>query len=290
MLLPGLKPGIYFNLSEEVYHKDPALSRTDLVRLLDTPFSYWEYSVFNAARKRPSPGEEQEYGAAFHMQLFEPKRFEKTYRIVPVDKWDANKLILSLEDYERIVESIRVLKKGRDSNLFLSGGLPEVTIVFRDIETGMMFRTRHDYFTPVVTTDFKSAFTLADHHLKSAFERFGYDIQLYLYKLARKRIRQMLRAGEAHVYGDCDPEWFKKFMASEMDEFIFIFQRKTRPYPFQPLMPEDDTEDDGARRMYDAVKIYRKNYERYGEKEWPVCEGTVKRFSKFFGTRDNDTH
>lgn len=282
----GLEPGLYLNLPPASYHADSALSRSDIVNLLDTPNTYWTNSSMNPERSRKPASDPMEYGEAFHYLLFEPKEFAKLYQVVPIDEWDISKKKIQHEDYFAMVESIKVLRAGADSSLFLSGGMPEVTIVFDD--NGQRFRARHDYLTPVVSVDFKTAWTLHEGHIKKDFDRFGYDVQMALYKRSRRRFREQYLAGEAHVYGDIDHDFFNSFMAGRMDEFIFIFQRKTAPYPYLPLMPEDDTEENGGAKIYRAVESYQSNLRKYGHKPWPVCDGKVKPFSMFYGVREGN--
>src|SRR3982750_1829488 len=87
MIIDGLKPGIYFGLAAELYHKDTALSRSDLVNLLDTPNSYWVNSWMNKNRPARIATDPMEYGEAFHTLLFEPEKFNRTYQILPIDEW-----------------------------------------------------------------------------------------------------------------------------------------------------------------------------------------------------------
>lgn len=282
----ALEPGIYFGLPEEDYFKDSALSRSNLLDLLDTPNTFWKNSWMNPARDAKRISDPMAYGSAFDCALFEPSLFFHRYRIGEIDFHADNKKFISKADYDAIIASIRVLKKGKDSTLFLTGGIPQVTIIFDD--NGIRYRTRHDYFTPVLTDDFKTTYTLDEHHLKQAFRRYGYDIQLYLYRRSRKRFKEQYAAGEAHVFGSVNKEFFEAFLADQMDEFIFIFQRSRDPYPFLPLFPSEDTENSGFDRVYKAVGIYQKNLAEYGTKEWPVCEGKVKEFSMYYGIKEEN--
>jgi hypothetical protein len=282
----GLAPGIYFGLADEPYYTDPAISRTDIVNLIDTPNSYWLNSWMNPERKAKDKTDALEYGSAFDMLLFEPQRFRKCYQIVPIDPWEDAKLKINYDDYMEILACIKVLKAGRDSTLFLSGGMPQVTIVF-DFE-GIRYRTRHDYFSPVMSADFKTIRSLEDRHLKHAFWEYGYDIQLALYKWSRIRFREQYAAGEAHVYGEVDPRFFERFLKAEISDFMFIFQRKTKPFPYEPLMPSYDTEENGQDRITQGIKIFTKYLAEYGAKEWPVCDGKAKEFSMFRGKETNE--
>jgi hypothetical protein len=280
----GLAPGMYFNLPEDTYHSDPAISRSNIVDLLDTPNTYWSNSWMNPKKKRRPSSDPMEYGSAFHYLLFQPHLFEKLYQVVPIDAWAAEKKKISQEDYFAIVESIKVLRAGADSSLFLSGGQPEVTIVFDD--DGMRYRVRIDYLTPVMMTDFKTTWTLNPHHIKKEFDIRGLDVQMALYKRGKKRFKEQFFAGQADVYGTIDAKFFDSFMREEMNEFIFIFQRKTPPHPYIPLMPEDDTEYSGNTKIMRAKEIYQKWWKSHGIKPWPVCEGKVKSFSMFYGMKE----
>lgn len=281
----GLEPGIYFNLPARIYHNDPALSRSNIMALNDTPFTYWDQSWMNAERKPPKAGsEEMAFGEAFHCQMFEPERFERDYFVFPSDAWETGRQMISKEEHDRIVSAIKVLRSNKDSRLLLSGGIAEVTIVFDDY--GLRFRTRHDYLTPVMTVDFKTTFSLAQWHLKKAFDKYGYDVQMALYKRARRRLKEQFQAGQAHIFGHVDEEWFTKFMSSEFDDFVFIFQRSTTPYPYEALLPEDDTESSGAAKIEKGVDIYKRNMAKFGAKPWEVSDGKLKRFSMTWGIVD----
>ena len=286
-VIQGLAPGIYFNLPDNIYHNDPALSRSDLLNLNDTPRTYYDNSYLNPNRKPYKPSSKfMDYGKAFHCMLLEPKEFDKRYQVIPIDAWDDTKTKITQENYYQIIESIKVLRATKKVSMFLQGATSEVTIVFDD--DGMRFRTRHDIFGPLCTVDPKTAARLDQWVMKREFEQYGYDIQLALYKRSRMRFKEQFKAGEAHVYGDVDPVLFERFMAQEYYEFMFLFQRSTPPHPFRAIFPEDDTEDNGLRRIEIGKQVYRKNMEDYGATPWPVCEDKITPFSMFYGFRDNN--
>lgn len=295
--MDDLQPGLYFGLDENVYHSDRALSRSNLVDILDTPYTYWETSWMNPNRVVKTSNPDMEYGKVFHMLLFEPERFEKVYQITPVEAWRHDKLKITLEDYNRIARSIKVLRSGADARLYLSGGKPEVTIVYDDTftlggeEVTYRFRTRHDYFVPILTTDFKTTHTLNERYLQRAYDTYGYDLQMYQYKRSRIRFKEMFKAGQADVYGETevDKKFWNTFMADEMNEFIFIFLRTKYPYPFDVQIPAMDVEEDGEDKYFTAVQRYHDCLRKYGTKrEWPVCDGKTIEFSKRYGRRESN--
>lgn len=282
----GLPLGIYFGLANEVYQNDPALSRSDIVNLLDTPRTYHDRSWMNPDRKYKQQSSEMEYGEAFHCLLFEPREFEKRWFVWPIDEWNAAKRRIEHKEYFRIVESIKVLREGEESGLFLKGGVGEVTIIFE--YNGLIFRTRHDNLAPLFTVDFKTTRGLHDELLKRSFREYGLDVQCALYQRSRKRFKQQYLAGEAHVYGEVNSKFFDNFMNAGSDEFQFIFQRKDEPYPYEPLWPSQDTFDSGYNKIEKACELYKHYMSVYGpNRRWPACTGKAKEFSMYYGKRDN---
>lgn len=283
----GLEPGIYFGLSDDVYFSDMALSRSDILNMLDTPNTFWLNSWMNPAREIKAKNDDMIFGSAFHTLLFEPKEFSNRYFIMPPDKWQTGKHLITSQQFDQLKKSIAVLRAGKHSNLFLRGGYPEVTIVFDD--DGVRYRTKHDYLCIPLTTEFKTAASLEEWHLKNEFRRRGLDVQMALYMRSRVRFREQYQAGQAHVYGEVDKIWFRKFMDEELNDFIFIFQRKTSPHPFLPLMPEQDTYDSGMAKIQMTRRIYKQYMDIYGSNvPWPISEGTVKRFSMIYGIAEGN--
>jgi len=283
----GLEPGIYFGLPEDIYFADTAISRSDIMALLDTPNTFWQQSWMNPAKQVKEKKEEMIFGSAFHKLLFEPKDFSNHFFIMPPEQFQRNKYMLTSTQFDQLQRSIKVLRAGKEANMFLRGGMPEVTIVFDD--GGVRYRTRHDYLCVPLTTEFKTSMSIDEWHLKNEFRRRGLHVQYALYVRSRQRFKEQYAAGEAAVYGQVDKKWFHKFLEQELNDFIFIFQRKTEPFPYLPLMPEADTYDDGFDDIEKTRRIYLQYMEYYGTgRPWPVSEGKVKRFSMRYGIIDGE--
>jgi hypothetical protein len=278
----GLRPGIYFGLPDEAYHTDPAISRTDIMRLLRSPAAYWRESWMNLNRaRRQNVSPDMEYGEQLHMLLFQREEFDKKYQIIPGRVLEPNKKPIAHEKFMAMVESATVLRSAANVRDALSSGWAEVTIVFE--HCGILFRTRHDYFTPTLTIDYKTTSSLETSKLKWSFSQYGYDIQMALYLKARREFRRQYAAGKAHVYGQPDKALFRKFIAAEDDGLFFIFQDKLAPYPFRVLVPESDTEDTGAGKIDDGLKVFLTHLSRHGSKPWPVSTGEFESFSMYYG-------
>lgn len=281
----GLLPGIYFGLKEEVYHADRALSRSDIVRMLFTPNAYWKESWMNPARKKRDKTPEMIYGAAFHCLLFEPEQFDSRFFMWGVTPGRPDRPVITESEFNTLVASIKVLRAGTDADLFLRNGMPEVTIVF-DYD-GIRYRVRHDYLGLIITTEFKTARTLEEGYLKKEFRDRGLDIQMALYVLSRICFKEQYRMGKAKVYGNVDPAWFNKFLNADTNDFVIIFQHKTDPHPFEPLLPDMETQGRGQKKIDKMAHIYREYMENYGPTcPWPVSQGKIRDFSMIYGIAD----
>lgn len=76
------RPGIWFDLDEDVYRKVRALSSSGIRDLLISPLDYWTNSPFNPAyvdEKTPA----MILGTAMHRRLLEPERFKSMYGAWP---------------------------------------------------------------------------------------------------------------------------------------------------------------------------------------------------------------
>lgn len=96
--LKTMKPGIYFNMPEELYHADPSLSSSGIRKILVSPLDYWIESRLNpdyVDTKTPA----MITGTAFHRRLLEPARFVGIYAGSP-----------SKDDYPDAVDGARALE------------------------------------------------------------------------------------------------------------------------------------------------------------------------------------
>jgi len=76
------EPGIYFGMSDEEYHADPAFSNSGANNILVSPLDYWVNSRLNPDYKdEKTPA--MIAGTAFHRRLLEPARYEKLYGVLP---------------------------------------------------------------------------------------------------------------------------------------------------------------------------------------------------------------
>lgn len=138
------------------------------------------------------------------------------------------KIQLPAEIIKAIEIGAAMIEGDPDLSLLLTGGVPEVTVVWTDYEHGIPMKCRFDYLKPAAVTDLKSFenrnLIPFDQALPLEIARYGYDIQEATYKEGLKAAVRLARAGK--VFGECPPGFIEAFLAEEDHRFLFLFQQK----------------------------------------------------------------
>ena len=297
-----LTPGIY--LADEVpfdrYFSDPAVSASDTKKLLEGVDIYWESSWMNPDRADMTKDRlAMEEGKVFHCLLLEPDKFYERYFIQPGQTWRNEKdkygrplfrMVTKNRKNELDIQVKQVRKiKGIEEMLDPNNGYPEVTVVWRDLNSGVLCRARHDWFGWGWTTDYKTTAKVDDESLRHTFWRFRYDIQQAHYLDSRTSIRQQILEGNAK-WGDGFSEDFKnRFMAEDDDLFAFIFQKSSVPYTPRELWLTQNEVDEAMLECRKARMKFAAAMSIYGENErWEVSYGEGREFSMRYGFNQAD--
>jgi len=117
----GIKPGVYFDMPDDEYHKVPALSNSGIKNLLISPMDFWARSWMNPRYEHPESSA-MKLGTAYHKRILEGKKaFDNIY----APDIDYNKCLFNLEDYLlRTVDEIKTIL--RDNDLPVSGNKAEL--------------------------------------------------------------------------------------------------------------------------------------------------------------------
>lgn len=115
--------GMYFNMSEEDYHADPALGSGDVRNLLISPLTYWVNSHMSGWPDKESDALTN--GSAFHKRIIEgAEKFAERYAVKP-DK----------ADYPDALDGSAELKAWlRENELKVSGTIPELCERIREAD------------------------------------------------------------------------------------------------------------------------------------------------------------
>lgn len=139
-----------------------------------------------------------------------------------------------LDDIER---AARLVFAHPDATKALTGGYSEVSIFWRDEETGIPMKARLDYLKIKATVDVKS-FTNPlgrplDAAVASTMSNNRYDVQAVIYDDAVKAAKAMLRtlkSAAIHVVTGAPPpdDWLVSLAASPKHTFVFVFIEQGR--------------------------------------------------------------
>jgi hypothetical protein len=111
-----LDVGVHFGVSAARYHQDPALSASDLRRLLVDPVCFWAYSTLNPERLETPDSAAMMRGRAIHSAILQPKFFDKTYAAAPTPADYPGCLVLA-EDMRNRCRELGLAVSGSKSEL-----------------------------------------------------------------------------------------------------------------------------------------------------------------------------
>ncbi|ORE90680.1 hypothetical protein ATO13_22211 [Stappia sp. 22II-S9-Z10] len=286
-----MKPGIYFDLDETIYHEDPALGSTDKKTLLGDPLAYWWRSAMNPARDPDEDTPAKLRGRAVHLfVLFGWEAFNATYGRcehpgnIKAGKEERaefeaeGKTPLPKKDFDRIAAAASTIRADPEIRTAFSGGRPEVSVFWRTVVDGeeVQEKARFDFLKPRAITDLKShaplegvSFPTSCHR---AIKTYRYDIQAASYLTAREKLAEFVADGA--VYGDHDAEWLREVAGRNDFAFVLCFWSSsgapnTWGGAFSPANPKIIT----ARRDIDvALRRFVDCRREFGDAAWITRE------------------
>lgn len=170
----------------------------------------------------------------------------------------------------RIRIMARILRRDPKSKALITGGVPEVSVFYRDPETGVPCRARFDYLRPDGICDLKkfssfygrSATTMTKKQVLS----YRYDLQRTHYLTARKAMRDLPIHGGTEVERDI----IRQAASAKDDQFElkFLFI-KSHGAPHVRILNTEITSMTAHRQRFTALMQWRQFYEAYGlDKMW----------------------
>jgi exodeoxyribonuclease VIII len=209
----------------------------------------------NKGYKQPKQTSALARGTAFHTLLLEPDSFEERIKVkagVQSSKVPGFVGEGELEGMRAAVAQIHAMPTV--SRLFTEGET-EVTMVWKDKETGALCRCRHDYFRQAhgMTVDYKTIAEVSEREIDRAIVRYGYYIQAAFYL-----------------------DGMKALGLGDHQDFVFVFQQSSFPYKVYATTICDQTIERGREAYKLALRTYATMMERYGEEfEWPAYPDRV---------------
>lgn len=187
-----MEPGIYYDISNEDYHKDEAIGSTTIKSISVSPANLY-FNPFKGSKSA-------HLGTAIHAALLEPDIFERDFIREPdissraskdykamLARWDAEKILIGseVETINRMFESSRLNEDFMD---YLSAkGHSEVSMFATCPVTGLKLKCRFDRLSDShpYPLDVKSCRDATPRGFSQAFGQYHYHVQaaFYLYVL-----------------------------------------------------------------------------------------------------------
>lgn len=277
----GLDEGIYFELSNDAYHADPALSRSGIKDILISERDHWENSRMNPDREEKR-SEAMKFGVRCEMFLFEEKKFRKHYNIALGNYNAARPETLTRMEFENIVMSARILREDPKMVNLLSNGVPQVSIFYRCPTTGIMLKVRPDLLKLMGCVDLKRVKSIQTNPIGWFIHDHAYDIQEVMCIDAVVQAKQRMAAIDPKfkIVGAHDKAWLKEFMANPVTDFRFIFQRSVKPYIYRVDFMSQYIRLKARKRMMTGVFKYKAAIEKYGTSIWPAGTADANEFQE----------
>jgi len=265
-----MKPGIY-EMEDEAYFADPAVSNSDLKLLRRSP-AHFKYLKDNPKETTPAMAA----GKSLHCAILEPERFMERHAIIPDnapkkpttaqrnsanpteaaqqriqywDQWDMmnqGKLLITPEKAAEYLEIGGIVRNHPELSVFFDSGKAEHAVFGEDPETGILCKCKPDYLTRF--DDFKVCLEIksCEDSRPKPFQRTAYNFEYFT---------------AAAFYQDV-MEW----SIGRPDLYLIVAFERDPPYGIQIYEVPDEAIERG-RDWYDqSLSLYKQCLE---DDNWP---------------------
>lgn len=217
--------GVYPDLSIEAYHQEPtvgtSISSSGLrTLLLECPAKYWAHSHLNPSRV-PKETAAMNFGRAAHALVLGEPAFNAAFVVSPYDDFrskearvwrDAQvKTVLKADQLETIHAMAAAIKRTPQTANAFGDGRPEVSIIWKDTDTGIYLKSRPDWLPADYTThfaqEFKTAVSIEPRKLSAQAFALGYDMQAALVYDGLVAVTGERPLGVAHIVQEKEPPY-----------------------------------------------------------------------------------
>lgn len=193
---------------------------------------------------------------------------------------NAGKTLLPWETVKNIEWQAAHIEKHPDISRCFRGGYPEVS-VFWETEMGVPMKARIDYFKPKAIIELKTFSNKygkpIDRAIASEFANYRYHLQAAFYWEAMRKAVEFMQEGR--IFGEVDPEWIKRAMASDYQDrhFVFVFQQTGKsPVARAKIFPRGTVWDIAHSTIQQATIDWINNWQHFGFEPWvdmtPITE------------------
>ncbi|MDE9542848.1 PD-(D/E)XK nuclease-like domain-containing protein [Xenorhabdus bovienii] len=232
-----MEPGIYYDISNEDYHKDKAMGSTTIKAISVSPANLY-FNPFKGSKST-------QIGTAVHAALLEPELFEREFVLKPeintrnskdykalLEGTDAEKILINSE-VETVTKMVESAWMNNDFVDYMCGsGHSEVSMFATCPETGLNLKCRFDRLSEhhPYPLDIKTCKDAAERGFSQAFGKYHYHVQaaFYLYVL-------------------------KLVTGRELNQFCFFALQNTPPYKNCMYYIGEDSLELGYKTMFESL-------------------------------------
>jgi len=193
-----IKVGVYTDLTSEDYHAHKeSISRSALMDFNKSHYNYWAKHL-NPNRPNKDATPAMILGSAFHSFVLEPEKFNNEYVKEPIkvllkdvgrDKYEEykqslvdiekqNKIILSHDEWDNIMNMFRVFEKNSSALELISNARIENSFFWQDKESGLLLKARPDILHENMIVDLKTCSDASPRAFQTEMVKYGYHVQM----------------------------------------------------------------------------------------------------------------
>lgn len=245
-------PGIY-TIPIETYHHDanlcagPSISASGLKTVLDCPAIYWATSPYNPKRYPPKDTKPFAIGRAAHSLVLGEPEFHAHFVISPYAEFRTNeakdwrdsqaKTILKAPEFDTVLAMAEAQRSNPHVMHAFEFGKPEMSIIWKDEETGIWLRSRPDYLpddpAQRFIVDYKSCVSIEPRKLSADAWDYGYHLQAALQFDAVQTVMGVNPLGVAHVVQEKTPPYLadiRMFQEEQLEYGRKLYRKALRRF------------------------------------------------------------
>lgn len=182
-----LEPGLHEKIAPEIYHRDPATSRGDIIDSMKA-MAYLQYVKATQAADKSKA---MDFGSAFHTMMLEPELFDTRHVVSKFDNFKTNeakkwrdetiaegKTIVTENERNRLLGMQMSARQHPAYKAIMKNARREITAVARHEGTGLLLRARFDILPAGnALVDFKSTIDASPDGFGKQVWNLGYGHQ-----------------------------------------------------------------------------------------------------------------
>lgn len=189
---------IITDMPADEYHAHPAVSKSVLDKIARSPLHCRAY----LDGERAEPTASMEFGTAFHTAVLEPQRYAEYYTVFSGDRRTkdgkaayesilaSGRSVIKADDADAILKMAAAIEHHPAARELLTSGQPEISVFWRDDQTGLQCKCRPDWFrSDGIVVDLKTTDDASPEAFARSISTYRYHVQAAHYMEGTKAER-----------------------------------------------------------------------------------------------------